>query len=243
MTMETETQVPKNIIYGLIDPRDGCVRYIGKSTSGSRRIKQHNSNWHLTRENTRKANWIKSLISQGLKPEGIILEESNDPKKLSDLEKFWIANIKSVGGILYNATDGGDGTVGFKQPESLKLAMIGNKRAVGFKHTDEAKMKISISHKGRKKPPFTAEHHQKLSLARMGNKNALGSKRTKERPGNLGTSRLIPVKLLLLDKIILGVKHAAKELNMSPDWLIRNLKGKVKWKNGIVLAEYVKEKL
>lgn len=38
----------------------------------------------------------------------------------------------------------------------------------GAKLTDEHKRKISISHVGKKMPPFTTEHRRKLSLSKMG---------------------------------------------------------------------------
>lgn len=101
-------------------------------------------------------------------------------------------------GTLVNLTDGGDGSLGVKIKESTrkKLSEIhkGNTNTKGRKHTEEAKIKISLSqigrkltdewknniskgHKGKKK---SQEHKNKLAEASKGNKNNLGNKYSEE---------------------------------------------------------------
>src|SRR5271166_3360522 len=97
----------KNLIYGLIDPRDGQLRYIGLSSSGMSRPKDHGKESRLKRNKTRTGNWIKSLQSQGLTYEIEVLEEYPNDISHKDLEEAEIWNIayyKSLGCELYNHT-------------------------------------------------------------------------------------------------------------------------------------------
>lgn len=41
-------------------------------------------------------------------------------------------------------------------------------RQLGFKHSEETKLKISQANKGRKLPPFTEEHKAKIGAAHKG---------------------------------------------------------------------------
>ena len=78
---------------------------------------------HLKKKSHRSS-WIKSL--NGKSPKIVILAEAAKKSDLPALEKFFIAKGKFLGWNLTNHTDGGEGTA-------------------GFKHTDEAKRKISKS--------------------------------------------------------------------------------------------------
>ena len=61
--------------------------------------------------------------------------------------------------------------------EKIGRAKLGNKYAVGYQHTKEAKAKMS---KMRKNNKLSFEHRRKLSLAKLGNQNRLGKKDTYE---------------------------------------------------------------
>ncbi len=52
-------------IYVLVDPRDGAVRYIGKTENIERRYSQHLEH---TGPNSYRKNWLLSLVKQKLKP-------------------------------------------------------------------------------------------------------------------------------------------------------------------------------
>lgn len=133
-----------NIVYGLIDPRDGSLRYVGKSTSGLHRARQHARPFALKNEFTHKANWVRSLVAAGLTPEIEVLEEAVR-EVLADAEHFWIAYFRGLGCDLTNLTDGGDGTLGWKP-------------------SDEVKSKISAATKGRGRGvPKSAEHRAKIA--------------------------------------------------------------------------------
>lgn len=134
------------IVYGLIDPRNGELRYVGKSSVGLTRPKAHRCNAILGRERTYKANWIRQLKAIGLDYEIEVLEELSSSDELNDAEVFWIQYFRFIGCRLTNLTDGGDGTPGRKR--SL-----------------EERQRVSEALRGRK---LTIEHKAKLSRIRRG---------------------------------------------------------------------------
>jgi hypothetical protein len=72
-------------------------------------------------------------------------------------------------GILQNKTNGGDGISGYKLDEEICLSrskrMKGNQLAKGYKHSLEAREKISRANKGR---VYTEERNKKISISKMG---------------------------------------------------------------------------
>ena len=138
----------ENIIYALIDPRDGEIRYIGKSRYGLGRAKVHRtlalakkddgswkSQYHVDR-------WIRQLESDRVTFEIFVLEsiiENDDAKKnLSDSERAWILFLRINGARLTNMTDGGDG-----------IGMSGeNHPMYGRHHSERAKMLIGLASSG-----------------------------------------------------------------------------------------------
>lgn len=107
-----------SFIYGLIDPRNGHLRYIGQTYWGKRRFCCLVSKYAL-KPKTHKVSWIKSLLDKGLLPQIIILEEA-PVAQLSELEIFYIEYFKSLGCKLTNTTAGGEGTR-YKHSEERKL--------------------------------------------------------------------------------------------------------------------------
>jgi len=73
-------------IYGLKDPISNKIRYVGRTNDLDRRFKEH-----LRVDRTascHKKNWIASLITNGLKPELVVLKvvkDGEDPEYLEDL--------------------------------------------------------------------------------------------------------------------------------------------------------------
>jgi hypothetical protein len=55
-------------IYILIDPRDLCVRYVGKTNNPKERMRAHISPHVYMRHNNLKCIWTKELKGMGLKP-------------------------------------------------------------------------------------------------------------------------------------------------------------------------------
>lgn len=110
-------------IYKLLHPETLEVRYIGKTKESlSRRFHKHIGNRN---GNSKVAKWIKHLYSNGQRPI-IELIERVDFQIWEEREIFWINHYRNLGTNLMNIANGGGS---------------GN---LGFKHTDEAKKRISI---------------------------------------------------------------------------------------------------
>lgn len=92
-----------------------------------------------------------------------------------------IAFLKEENVQLTNMTVGGEGTTGCKFSEETKRKMsailIGNKRLLGHRHSDEAKK--LISEKIREAYQARPEIREKQRQASLGNRRALGFKHTK----------------------------------------------------------------
>jgi hypothetical protein len=101
---------PTHLIYGLIDPRTRFIRYIGKSSSGPNRPKQHA---RTTLPNTKPTStthcqrWIHSLQKLQLSFEIVILEVLDGQASLDEAECWWIAFGRACGWRLTNHHEGG----------------------------------------------------------------------------------------------------------------------------------------
>lgn len=128
-------------IYGLRIIGEERFWYIGRTiTLLSTRWSKHKTNARLSKTNNYRSNWINKHndeIEIALIEGGILTKEEACEK-----EKYYIALYREKYGSLVNASDGGDGG------------------CEGYKHTEEAKAKISKFHKGRK---FSEEHIKNLS--------------------------------------------------------------------------------
>jgi hypothetical protein len=115
-------------IYTLLDPRDNLVHYVGKCINPIIRLRSHLKPSNLIR-NTKKDQWIKSLLSLNLKPIISIIEKTT-VKSWQRRERFWIKFYKEQGLNLVNTTSGGAGVKD------------------GAYFSPEARLKISLTHKG-----------------------------------------------------------------------------------------------
>ena len=142
---ETKT-ASQFLVYGLLDPITGCLRYIGKSTSGFFRPTQHFYRSNL-KSNTHKNNWIKGVLNIGLKPKIICIHEVDDGEILNQAEQFWIQYYISIGADLTNSTAGGNGLYGYSHKIESK-----QKTSLAIKHlwtTSEYRAKQLKSKNGR----------------------------------------------------------------------------------------------
>ena len=142
-------------------------------------------------------NAIKKYGKENFKKE--ILEYCNSKEQLNQKEIYWINFYNSTNrNIGYNITMGGSGgdTIS-KHPdrnEIVRKISIANKgKLIGYKHTEETKLKNSLAHKGKKQTEesnlkrslktkgiskpwkndriVTEETKEKISFANKGNKN------------------------------------------------------------------------
>lgn len=110
----------QHIIYGLFDPVTKELKYIGITSNQKRRYVDHHNPSKL-KENTYKNNWIKSLLTQGLKAEMVILETYETAVELPQAEIELIEYYRSIGCNLVNGTNGGDsGMSGRKSSEETR---------------------------------------------------------------------------------------------------------------------------
>lgn len=124
------------IIYGLIDPRTGQLRYVGQSIRGLRRPVEH---WKRRRFREAKDHchtWVRSVLRDGLTPEIEILQECSSFSELDEAEDFWITYFRFIGCDLTNDPRAGKGTKGLAAPNK------------GRKLSDEHRRKISEARKG-----------------------------------------------------------------------------------------------
>ena len=163
------------IIYTLSDPRDGLIKYVGKTFRLERRFRDHLQD----KSKTKKTSWIKNLKKDNLVP--IIEElEVSDEINCDNVEKYWIEQLTAWGFVLKNTTKGGDGSFGVKP---------WNKGVTGvFKHSDESKKLMSDWGKsntsGEKNGFFKKTHSDELK--KKWSKERKGSKWNEKQIKKLG---------------------------------------------------------
>jgi group I intron endonuclease len=142
-------------IYGLVEKKTRYLRYVGKTNDINRRFRRHISERFL--HDTYKDRWIRKLMERGDELE-VVLIDSVKKTEWTYWEKFYIGYYKFIGCSLTNGTEGGD------QPPSTK----------GRKHTEESKIKMSNTKKGKPIPWLndgkvrTKEHRKNLSKSLKG---------------------------------------------------------------------------
>ena len=188
-------------IYGLIDPSNNELKYIGKSVNPKNRFRKHLQD--SVKKITFKDKWINKLIKNNQKPELIIIDvvDSND---WVFWEKHYIAYYKYIGCSLTNLTDGGDNPPNRKgikrtkdEIEKIRKSNLGKKRSDetkknislskigkpinhlnnGKERSHLHKINLSLSLKGRKSPnkgkKYSEEHKIKLSNAHSNQKKQI----------------------------------------------------------------------
>lgn len=163
-------------IYALRDPRDGRVRYVGKSVNPKARYGKH------LREvrSTPKCRWIEELKAEGLKPELVLLHKCKH-KDIIACERRWIAKHDD----LLNANPGGAGVpAGYKQsPEHVakRMAHPHPRGFLGKQHAPDSPVRKG-HWTGKKLSPehiaAAVEGRRKAKEARSGSAPARRSTRT-----------------------------------------------------------------
>jgi len=182
------------LIYGLVDPRYGVIRYIGQTVSTiEKRFKRHMKDIKESNKTTLKISWLRKLHSLNLKPSIIILEKNIKVPFVSYLkiknkfipfydydvidkeETLFISITReecaSFGITCVNGTDGGDGFRGGSWSDEAKerhsKRMLGNKYTLGIAPWNKGKKGIQVPwNKGFTKE--TSERVAKISKTKTG---------------------------------------------------------------------------
>jgi len=201
------------LVYGLIDPRAGQVRYIGKSSSGLRRPMRHGTGADVTSDSY-KARWIRGLKAAGLEF-GIIVLCASTPESLARDEMAWIAYGRHCHWPLTNLTDGGDGQGRIFSDATRRLMSL---RAKGRPKSQAHRAKLAESQRGRKLPPDVRKKMRQSALARTADpteRARLSTLRTGARNSPEAREKLRVANL--------GLKH-------SPERRAKNREAQLKWR-------------
>lgn len=88
-------------IYGLVDPRDARIRYVGCSAHPKDRAWMHAGQARIA--TSPKSVWMRELEAAGLKPLLVAIEVCESEKEAADSERKWIASLPG----LCNVANGG----------------------------------------------------------------------------------------------------------------------------------------
>lgn len=164
-----ESRAKLVLIYGLIDPRTNCLRYVGQSKRLRKRFWRH---CHpLPDDRSHRGCWLRGLQKAGLEPQLIVLEETASPDEAAVFEAFWIASLRAAGVDLVNTTDG---------------ECAPSRR--GYSLTAEHRAKIAAAHVGIRPDETT---RAKMSAAR---KNYRWSEATRAKILNTWASKFVHPK-------------------------------------------------
>ena len=105
MATLTETTAATVFIYALRDPRDGSVRYVGKTDNLERRVRHHIG---TRREKNARGAWLRELHAVGLAPVAVVLQEVPQ-ERWQHAERRWIRRLAKRVSRLLNAHPGGGG--------------------------------------------------------------------------------------------------------------------------------------
>ena len=150
-TNQTHTTDKNIFVYGLFDPVTDELRYIGKTSRGECRIKEHffKSVWGTKK--THKEKWIAKHVEAGLEPHHAILSYCVDEEADNAKEIELIAHYREQGFNLTNSTVGGEGVIGHTFSEASKMQMSESAK----KHRKDPTYRAKLSKKmtGMKRDP------------------------------------------------------------------------------------------
>ena len=164
--MATGTGTAKHIIYGLLDPIDNVLHYIGLTSDPKKRLNNHYNGNEGTKE---KLIWIRHLKKNGLKPIMEVIEEYETSEELPEAERYWYCFYKFFGAELFNDPYyiGSGSRKGRKTSEETKAKQSAAKKEKKF--SEEHKANLSIAGKAAQKGRVISEAHRaKLSAANKG---------------------------------------------------------------------------
>ena len=93
----------KEYIYYLLDPRDGIVRYVGKSKDPNKRYRQHIKK--LDKRNTPKKLWLLKLFSLDMKPT-LEIKEIVEGARAREREQYHVDKNRATTLNIHNPAKG-----------------------------------------------------------------------------------------------------------------------------------------
>ncbi len=196
-------------IYSLCDPTTKEVRYVGKTANPFNRFWGHIGEAKNKKKgkNKEKAEWIRSLLDLGIRPELNILEEVLTDE-WEEKEIYWIDKCIQDGNNLLNITKGGKtGIISEKCREALSKCKNRGHKKGEFNHSEETK---ALIRKKRALQVITDEHRKNISK---------------------GSTRKIKIKEVTQsgEEIIWeSLTDVAKQHNLSVPTICSYIKGRVK---------------
>lgn len=121
-------------VYLLVDPRNQKPFYVGKGVGDRCNFHVQEAKYYVKRKSP-KLNKIRKLMSLGMAPIIVKVEENVSDKQAIEFECLLIAEMRDLGIPLTNMTDGGDGAKGYKHTEEHKQIM--REKFIGRVFTDE----------------------------------------------------------------------------------------------------------
>ena len=116
-----KSAVKLSCVYVLVDPRDGRIRYVGKTDWPDERLKQHllDARFSYTPNSEKKA-WISELLALNLEPHLIVLEWCTD-NTIDRREWFWFTILKRAGAALLNVNMNCATSPDYPDPDELRI--------------------------------------------------------------------------------------------------------------------------
>ena len=148
------------LVYGLIDPTNGDLRYVGKSARGLSRPREHRAS-SGRRAVAHLGNWLRKLYDcDGRVPSILVLAETSSEEQAYIEEARLIRFFRDAGFSLVNTTDGGSGAPGVKLDEKTRAALL--RSHLGVPQREETKRKIGEAGRGKKRSDSFCAHLRKL---------------------------------------------------------------------------------
>lgn len=147
-----------NVVYLLIDPRDGEGRYVGATTKFEQRKTQHlcDPAWN---DDSYRARWLRKLKCLGLQPEMVIIGSYSTIELMYEAEMYWENDLRAWGCRLVNTKRCGIPVHPTARTAeacvNISLAKLGTKNPMfGQTHSDETKRKMSVARSGSRNGNF-----------------------------------------------------------------------------------------
>ena len=220
-------------IYGLIDPSNGFVRYVGKSYKPEQRFQSHLRPSQL-KSSSHKTHWLRNLLDSGKKPEMIFLEKIKECK-WEIAEQKWISHYRNIPGYppLTNMCPGGEGVgKGTKlSEEALRNLRERAAARVGKPMPPGTGEKISAANKGKSKSAEARLHFSD------GQRNRWGNASEDEKQKMLKNLRN-PQSPERIEQSSKRSRNAPRQENSSSQY--RNVvmvidRGKIRWRAGCII--------